>query len=64
MITFFSYLISGDADGKLFIWDWRTHKIVARWKAHDNTCISARWHPKEKSKILTAGWDSMIKMWV
>ncbi|KJH45743.1 WD domain, G-beta repeat protein [Dictyocaulus viviparus] len=58
-----SYLISGDADGKLFIWDWRTHKIVARWKAHDNTCISARWHPKEKSKILTAGWDSVIKMW-
>ncbi|KAK6019087.1 WD domain, G-beta repeat protein [Ostertagia ostertagi] len=53
-----SYLISGDADGKLFIWDWRTHKIVARWKAHDNTCISARWHPKEKSKILTAGWDN------
>ncbi|KAK6018628.1 WD domain, G-beta repeat protein [Ostertagia ostertagi] len=37
-------------------------KIVARWKAHDNTCISARWHPKEKSKILTAGWDSVIKM--
>ncbi|EPB73633.1 WD domain, G-beta repeat protein [Ancylostoma ceylanicum] len=58
-----SFLISGDADGKLFIWDWRTHKIVARWKAHDNTCISARWHPHEKSKILTAGWDSVIKMW-
>ncbi|KAK5973076.1 Pre-mRNA splicing factor [Trichostrongylus colubriformis] len=58
-----SYLISGDADGKLFIWDWRTHKIVARWKAHDSTCISARWHPKEKSKILTAGWDTVIKMW-
>ncbi|ETN81303.1 WD domain, G-beta repeat protein [Necator americanus] len=58
-----SFLISGDADGKLFIWDWRTHKIVARWKAHDSTCISARWHPHEKSKILTAGWDTVIKMW-
>ncbi|PAV85509.1 hypothetical protein WR25_09875 [Diploscapter pachys] len=58
-----SYLMSGDADGKVVIWDWRTHKIVAKWKAHDNTCISARWHPHEKSKIITAGWDNVIKMW-
>ncbi|CAB3408477.1 unnamed protein product [Caenorhabditis bovis] len=58
-----SFIISGDADGKLFIWDWRTHKIVGKWKAHDNTCISALWHPHEKSKIITAGWDGLIKMW-
>ncbi|CAI5437401.1 unnamed protein product [Caenorhabditis angaria] len=58
-----SFLISGDADGKLFVWDWRTHKIVGKWKAHDNTCIAAHWHPHEKSKMITAGWDGLIKMW-
>ncbi|CAI4225281.1 unnamed protein product [Auanema sp. JU1783] len=58
-----SYIICGDSDGKVFCWDWRTHKIVAKWKAHDSTCISAKWHPKEKSKMITAGWDSLIKMW-
>ncbi|VDO94916.1 unnamed protein product [Soboliphyme baturini] len=31
-----SYVVSGDADGKVFIWDWKTHRIAARWKAHDN----------------------------
>ncbi|CAD6194784.1 unnamed protein product [Caenorhabditis auriculariae] len=58
-----SFIISGDADGKLFIWDWRTHKVVAKWTAHESTCIAAHWHPHEKSKIITAGWDGVIKMW-
>ncbi|KAI1722449.1 WD domain, g-beta repeat domain-containing protein [Ditylenchus destructor] len=58
-----SFLTSGDADGKVFIWDWRTHKIVSTWKAHDNVCISVLWHPHEKSRMISAGWDGTIKMW-
>ncbi|KAF8366640.1 prp-17, partial [Pristionchus pacificus] len=57
-----SFLTSGDADGKVFIWDWRTHKIVARWKAHEQTCISVLWHPHEKSKLISASWDGTMKM--
>ena len=30
-----SYLISGDGDGKCCIWDWKTTKMVSKWKAHD-----------------------------
>ncbi|CAJ0578217.1 unnamed protein product, partial [Mesorhabditis spiculigera] len=58
-----SFVTSGDADGKIFIWDWRTHKVVARWKAHSQTCISVQWHPHEKSKMISASWDGDIKMW-
>jgi len=58
-----SFLTSGDADGKVTIWDWHTHKIVSTWKAHDNVCISVLWHPHEKSRMLSAGWDGAIKMW-
>lgn len=58
-----SFLTSGDADGKIFIWDWRTHKIVSTWKAHDNICIQVLWHPHEKSRMISAGWDNTIKMW-
>lgn len=56
-----SYLVSGDADGKCYIWDWKTTKLYKKWKAHDNVCISVLWHPHESSKLVTAGWDGLIK---
>nr|CAI5841974.1 unnamed protein product [Callosobruchus analis] len=58
-----SYLVSGDADGKCYIWDWKTTKLYKKWKAHDNVCISVLWHPHEPSKLITAGWDGVIKYW-
>lgn len=58
-----SYLISGDADGKVFIWDWKTTKLLTSYQAHENVCISALWHPHETSKVITAGWDNTIKLW-
>lgn len=58
-----SYLVSGDADGKCYIWDWKTTKLYKKWKAHDGVCIAALWHPHEPSKMLTAGWDGVIKYW-
>lgn len=58
-----SYLVSGDADGKCYIWDWKTTKLYKKWKAHDNVCINVLWHPHEPSKLVTAGWDGVIKYW-
>ncbi|XP_048386478.1 pre-mRNA-processing factor 17 [Stegostoma tigrinum] len=58
-----SYVASGDADGKLNIWDWKTTKLYTRIKAHDKVCISAIWHPHETSKVITCGWDGQIKLW-
>ncbi|KAE9554395.1 hypothetical protein FO519_002387 [Halicephalobus sp. NKZ332] len=58
-----SFICSGDAQGRVFVWDWNTHKVVTRWKAHENVCISTLWHPHEKSRMITAGWDGEIKMW-
>ena len=58
-----SYLVSGDADGKCYVWDWKTTKLYRKWKAHDGVCIQAMWHPHETSKVVTAGWDGEIKLW-
>ncbi|EFX88035.1 hypothetical protein DAPPUDRAFT_305671 [Daphnia pulex] len=58
-----SYVISGDADGKVFVWDWKTTRVLARWKAHQAVCSSVLWHPHETSKIASAGWDGLIKFW-
>ncbi|KAK3096847.1 hypothetical protein FSP39_003913 [Pinctada imbricata] len=58
-----SYLISGDADGKLYIWDWKTTKLYSKFKAHDDVCVGVLWHPHETSKVATCGWDGVIKYW-
>ena len=58
-----SYLVSGDGDGKCCIWDWKTTRMLAKWKAHNRCCIAVLWHPHETSKLATAGWDGIIKYW-
>lgn len=58
-----SYLMSGDADGRCFIWDWKTTKVYKRFKAHEGVCIGCVWLPHETSKIVTCGWDGKIKLW-
>jgi pre-mRNA-processing factor 17 len=58
-----SYLVSGDGDGKCYVWDWKTTKLLSKWKAHDDVCIQTLWHPHEASKIATASWDGTMKLW-
>jgi len=58
-----SVVISGDADGRIFYWSWSTTKIITVVKAHENACISVAWHPHERSKLVSAGWDGLIKIW-
>merc|ERR1711976_375325 len=58
-----SYIISGDGDGKVCIWDWKTTRMMAKWKAHDKACVAAIWHPHETSKVATASWDNSVKYW-
>ncbi|VEL23524.1 unnamed protein product [Protopolystoma xenopodis] len=57
------YVISGDGDGNLVLWDWKTTRLLTKWKAHDGVCINAAWLPRETSKIVTCGWDGHIKLW-
>jgi pre-mRNA-processing factor 17 len=58
-----SFVISGDADGKLNIWEWKTTRLFSKFKAHNGVCIGCMWHPHETSKVVTAGWDGLIHLW-
>eukprot|EP00526_Cylindrotheca_closterium_P006248 CAMPEP_0113625836 /NCGR_PEP_ID=MMETSP0017_2-20120614/13350_1 /TAXON_ID=2856 /ORGANISM="Cylindrotheca closterium" /LENGTH=586 /DNA_ID=CAMNT_0000535973 /DNA_START=24 /DNA_END=1784 /DNA_ORIENTATION=+ /assembly_acc=CAM_ASM_000147 len=58
------FLACGDGKGKLFFWDWKRHKILQKYHAHDKgPAIASVWHPLEPSTMFTCGWDGVIKMW-
>jgi len=56
-------LISGDYEGKAFFWDYKSGKVLKTIQAHDGVLASLQWHPIEQSKIVTSGWDGLIKYW-
>ena len=57
------FLASGDADGHVLIWDWKTTKSFRKIKSHEGVCIGLDWHPIEPSRFATCGWDGLIKFW-
>lgn len=56
------FLSSGDAQGNLVIWDWKTSRISTRIKVHQKPLISHAWLPHETSKIVTSSWDGTIRL--
>jgi len=55
--------MSGDSEGSLWFWDWKTTKVVKKMKTHENVVIGCDWHPHETSKVVTCSWDGNIKYW-
>ena len=58
-----SYVLSGDSDGHVFIWDWKTARMYSKFKAHEGVCIGDEWNPYSPSRVATCGWDGLIKYW-
>eukprot|EP01134_Creolimax_fragrantissima_P000479 CFRG0479T1 len=57
------YIISGDSEGKLIIWDWKSSKIYKRLECHTKVTIGCLWHPHEPSQVLTCSWDGTVSLW-
>ena len=55
--------MSGDTDGRLWFWDWKSGKCFRKLKCHDQVCICALWHPIAPSCVATCSWDGTIKYW-
>ncbi|PVU90821.1 hypothetical protein BB559_004416 [Furculomyces boomerangus] len=56
-------LTSGDSEGKLWFWDWKSTKVVRKLQAHSSVTIGAEWNPVETSKVATCSWDGTVKYW-
>jgi len=57
------FVMSGDSEGKLWFWDWKTTKVFRTIRAHDAVTIGCEWHPIEPSRVATCSWDGSIKYW-
>ncbi|KAI8816962.1 WD40-repeat-containing domain protein [Fimicolochytrium jonesii] len=57
------FVTSGDSEGRVWFWDWKTCKVLKKFKAHDKVVIGTEWHPHETSKLFTCSWDGTIKFW-
>ncbi|GFZ50906.1 Pre-mRNA-processing factor 17 [Saitozyma sp. JCM 24511] len=57
------YISSGTGGGDVVFWDWKTGRIVKRLRAHNQVVIDHVWLPNEHSKVITASWDGLIKLW-
>jgi len=57
------FIMSGDAEGRVFFWDWKTQKLYKKLKAHDQVTIGCVWHPIHPSRVVTCSWDGTIKYW-
>ncbi|KAI0321344.1 pre-mRNA splicing factor [Amylostereum chailletii] len=58
------WISSGDGEGNVVFWDWKTGRIKSRLRAHSKVVIAHEWLPHETSKVVTASWDGLIKLWV
>lgn len=57
------YLMSGDSNGNIFWWDWKSCKIEKSLHAHDGNCSSVAWNPIEPSRVVSCGYDGKMKLW-
>ncbi|KAI5961456.1 uncharacterized protein KGF55_004079 [Candida pseudojiufengensis] len=48
-------IMSGDAKGYAFFWDWQSKKIIKKLKLNNSLIKCIRFHPLESSKVAIAG---------
>lgn len=57
-------VVSGSSTGECVAYDWKTTKIRWRFQAHTSAaCVEVACHPKEPSRVVTAGSDGRVSLW-
>ena len=58
------YLVGGDGNGKLWVWDWNNGRVLTKFNAHrKGPTRSVEWSPVDPCLVVTCGWDGEIKFW-
>jgi WD40 repeat protein len=59
------FLASGDGDGTIWFWDWKTCRVLKSFpRVHTGgPAAGLAWHPLKPSSMASSGWDGLIKLW-
>ncbi|KAK6455444.1 WD40-repeat-containing domain protein [Scheffersomyces xylosifermentans] len=53
-------IMSGDSSGYGYFWDWKTCRLINKFKVSDKPISCIHFHPQETSKVLMAGTTGEI----
>ncbi|XP_062501275.1 DDB1- and CUL4-associated factor 11-like isoform X2 [Corticium candelabrum] len=56
------YIYSGCSEGRLFVYDVLTGRVIGRYSEHDDAVRDVSWHPFQPV-ICTSSWDGKIGWW-
>ncbi|EIE87910.1 hypothetical protein RO3G_12621 [Rhizopus delemar RA 99-880] len=56
-----NYLASCDEEGWVVIWKLKTRRVVIKWKAHEDNCLTVK--VINRDTLISQGRDSMIHIW-
>ena len=57
------FVCSGDADGKIWFWDFITTRNYTTINAHKGVVSDIKWNPVHPSLVASCAWDGTIKLW-
>lgn len=58
------FLATGSADGKTYIYSWKTGEVVKVLDERISSCVSdVSWHPTLPSTVATCSWDGALRLW-
>jgi WD40 repeat protein len=55
-------IASGDECGKIFIWHWASHQILASWNGHTDSIHTLIWSP-DKKRLASSSKDGTVIVW-
>ena len=59
-----SLLCSGDANGQLYFYDYKTSKVLSAYSAYNRSaCVGCKFNPGLSSCIATYSWDGQVTVW-
>ncbi|XP_022108558.1 WD repeat-containing protein 25-like isoform X2 [Acanthaster planci] len=56
-------LNTGSCDGRVYVYDYRTSRILKTLQCHAGPCTDVAWHPVLPGVMASCSWDGAVHVW-